>query len=209
MLETSKKVSVLENENEQPEQPKRPVSVSLLDESAEETSVRSDQLTEVKIGENETLLVAFTDQAGLATLHYDSDMSQYVHCNGKGCIPCHAGIAQTKTYLFPVYLPVDERIGVLRVNFTRTPQALLPQIINLLKSPETLVASVSRKNSKIFKVTTRAMPVDGDTGEDQILEFLEKYDKGEVDLGSVFARVSNDEFEQLPSIAKRLKYTES
>ena len=179
--------------------------VNLLD-FAEEASV-SPTLDLIQLSADETAIILFTPESKEVSLHYckESGIEGYVQCNGDDCILCRVGRKQVKRLLLPVYLPATGTVGILPVNPLRRPHDLLPQLLNVLKSKTRQVLFVSRPSNFKYVVATSPLKDDVDSGETQIKSFLEKFNKGEVDLTAAYAIIDNEQLAATPEIAKMIE----
>ena len=108
----------------------------------------------------------------------------------------------------PVYLPVNQAVGVLPVSPSLRPLALLPQIASVLKSRRPMVLFVARQGSQ-FRVSSCELKENMDSGSEAIRRFKEEYEAGNVDLTSVFSRIPNEQLKLVTEIAQILQYRET
>ena len=157
-------------------------------------------LERVRLGGDETPIVIFTREGVNCDVHYckETDIGEYVQCNGDGCVLCHIGKKKTGYVLLPVYLPALQDIGVLPVSLSFRPYALFPQLTPILESESPSVAFVSRDGSR-YSVSLQELKEGMDGGEVVIKKFMEDYEAKAVDLESVYLRIPNGE------LAKKLR----
>ena len=84
------------------------------------------------------------------------------------------------------------------------PNALLPQLANILKAEKPTVAFVARHGQR-FAVSSSPLADDADAGEERIKNFLAGYETGKLDPTSVYQRFSNDQLATLPKVAEMAK----
>ena len=157
----------------------------------------------LRLDESETAVIPFTKDGERVVLHYcsEQEIGGYALCNGEGCLLCAVGRRKEPRVLLPVYLPTAARIAVLPVSTSLRPNALLPQLAPLFKAEKPLVAFLTRTGGK-FTVSTAELKNDMDGGESVIRDFQTSYEAGNVQLASVFPRISNEELGQVGEIAK-------
>jgi hypothetical protein len=168
-------------------------------------------LSVIRLDGNERLLIPFTTTMGRVTLHYVEypALRGYVHCSGADCLHCRLGRKQDVRDLLPIYDPVEKTVGVLPIGPNMRPQALRPQVAPILRrlrdEAVTPLIAIRRDDSVTFIVSELALPADADTGGVTIRAFVEKSEAGEIDLGSVYPRLSNEELASIPEVAMALQ----
>jgi hypothetical protein len=178
--------------------------VNLLDVAATE-SVES-LLEVVRLGSDETAIIAFTADSEGVDLHYcsETEISNYVVCNGPDCVLCRIGRRREQRLLLPVYLPAPGCIGILPVSRSLRPFALLPQISNVLKANKPMVMFVTRAGGK-YSVSTAELKKDVDGGEAVIKRFLEEYEDGLHNLPAVYPTIDNDQLANVEEISRMME----
>jgi hypothetical protein len=168
----------------------------------------SKTLERLRIGETEIAFVPFSKETLSVDLHYckESQISDYVQCNGDGCVLCRIGKSKTNRYLMPVYDPISKRIGILPVGDSFRPYALLPQLIPILGMEKPQVVFVSRSADHKHKVTSVDLGPDTDSGEKIIQQYLENYRLE--DIATVFPTHDNLTLAAVPEIAALLQLKE-
>jgi hypothetical protein len=177
--------------------------VNLLDVAAAE-SIESP-LEIVRLGKDETAIIAFTADSEGVDLHYcsETEINGYVICNGPDCLLCRIGRKRDQRLLLPVYLPAAECVGILPVSYSLRPSALLPQILNVLKAEKLMVMFVTREVAK-YTVSTVELKKDVDSGEVMIKRFLDDYEAGLHDLSNVYPRIDNEHLASVEGIGRMM-----
>jgi hypothetical protein len=177
--------------------------VNLLDLADSETV--ESPLEVVRLGSDETPIIAFTADSEEITVHYcpEPEIKGYVACNGSGCVLCGIGRKREQRLLLPVYQPVAGCVGILLVSRSLRPFALLPQILNVLKAKKPMVMFVTRDDSR-YTVSTAELQKDVDGGEAAIKRFLEDSEAGVVNLSSVIQKIENQQLADVGEIRQRM-----
>jgi hypothetical protein len=177
--------------------------VSLFDVVASEAV--GPTLEIVRLGNDETAIIAFTAECEEVALHYcsETEITGYLLCNGEDCILCRIGRKREQRLLLPVYLPAAGQIAILPVSKSLRPFALLPQISNVLKAEKPLVMFVMRDGGK-YTVSTAELQKDVDGGEAAIKRFMDDYNGGRLNLSTVFLRIGNEQLAQVAEIGRML-----
>jgi hypothetical protein len=175
-----------------------------------EAAAASPALEEVRLDQNEKLVVPFTTSVVEVALHYldFASLPGYVRCNGPGCLLCRIGRKEDTRDLWPVYVVAARAVGVLPVPGNMRPQALKPQLIGVLKrlkADERPLLAIRKLDRYRFSVSTLPLQKGADDGADVIADFLERYESGAIDLGCVYPRLSNEQVTALPEVATVLK----
>jgi hypothetical protein len=174
-------------------------------------SKENDNLKVVKLDGNISSVVFFTNEYRECFLHYTNydDLRGYSLCNEDigDCILCQAGKERVKKYLIPVFSVESGIVELLPVSPSVRPLALLPQISNIIinKKCKKIVAYISRQDGK-YQVSTGYL--DKEVRSEvlhTIRQFIEDWDSGELDFGSVYRRVDNDTLSGIPEIERLLK----
>ena len=179
--------------------------LNLLDLLEGASGTASPPIEMVRLGTDETAVILFTPRGERVHVHYcqEPEIGGYVRCNGTGCTLCAIGRRKDERILIPVYLPAAGAIGVLPVSPVLRPHALFPQLGAILKVGKPLVAFIQRDREK-FKVSTTEIGQDVDAGETAIKAFMADFAAGRVKLLSVIATYSNEQFAEIPAIARML-----
>jgi hypothetical protein len=167
-------------------------------------------LAEIRLDGNEHLLIPFCTEVGEAVTHYLDypSLRGYVRCNGEGCLLCRVGRQTELRDLLPVYDVIGGAVGVLPVSPNLRPHALRPQltpVLRRLKANERVLLAVRKIDRTRYNVTTLPLPDDADDGADKILEFLEQFGAGAIDLGAIYQKLTDEELADVPEIATTLK----
>lgn len=159
----------------------------------------------VRTSHVEIAIIPFTAEGSQVSVHYRSevDIQGFNLCNGPGCLFCRIGHKADQRILLPVFLPTSGEIGVLPVSPSMTPHSLLPQVIKALKSEDRCIIFIRREGSKYF-VQQTDLTQDVEGGEEIITGFLDRYNRGEIDLAAVYNRVDNESLAQAPEIARMM-----
>jgi hypothetical protein len=178
-------------------------TVNLIDLAAAE-SVES-VLEVVRLGSDETAIIAFTADSEAVDLHYcpEPEITSYVVCNGPDCVLCRIGRKRDQRLLLPVYLPAAGCIGILPVSRSLRPFALLPQISNVLKTKKPMVMFVTGNRGK-YSVSTAELHKDVDGGEAEIKRFLDDYEAGFYDLLAVYPKIDNEQLACVEEIGRMM-----
>ena len=161
----------------------------------------------IRLDESDLALVFFTPKSVKVTVHYchESEIRGYAHCLENDCVLCRIGRRRDDRYLLPAYLPAAGTVGVLPVPTSLRPNALLPQLAPILEADKPMVAFVTRRDRSKYTVTSAELPDAASGGEHLIKKFLEDYEKGEVQLDSIFQRLENKQLASVSEIAEMMK----
>lgn len=178
-------------------------TVNLFDIVAEESMESSLGL--VRLGNDETAFIPFTAESKEVNIHYcsETEINSYVICNGPDCVLCRIGRKQDQRLLLPVYMPAAGSVGILPVSRLLRPSALLPQILNVMKTEKPTVMFVIREGAK-FTVSTSPLQDDVDGGEAAIKQFLEDYKGGHHDLPAVYQKIDNEQLAGIEEIGRMM-----
>jgi hypothetical protein len=155
------------------------------------------------LNQNEQPLIFFRTKGVGVNTHFRP--GQNIICNGDGCILCVLGQRAQKKLLIPAYQPLFGAIGILSVNQSRHPQALLPQLANILKEDGGItLAFIAKVDSSQFTVKAEPLQDGEDFGVDIINAFIEAVTAGQVNMSSIIPTVSNFDLAQAPDIAKMM-----
>lgn len=159
----------------------------------------------IRVGSDEVAIVPFTADGERLDVHYcdEAEIRGFVRCNGTGCVLCRIGRKAEPRILLPAYLAAAGVIGILMVSTTRTPHALLPQLLQSLRSGRREILFISRNSAK-HTVTVRPLGEGEESGAAIIQSFVDSYAAGEIDLTSPIARISNEDIAEIPGIARHL-----
>ncbi|MBE7461849.1 MAG: hypothetical protein HS116_00010 [Planctomycetes bacterium] len=172
-------------------------------------SPQSAGLEVVRLGDSETAVIPFTREGARVKLHYceEPEIRGYAHCTDSDCVLCRIGRKAEDRMLLPVYLPAARVVSILAVSPSLRPYALLPQLAPALKATTPTVAFIRRDGSR-YLVTTRQLHTTEDAGADVIKGFFEKHDAKQIELGSVYPRLSNDQLAAVSEIGRLLALKE-
>jgi hypothetical protein len=166
-------------------------------------------LSLIRVDGNERLLIPFTSLMSRAEVHFvdASTVKSYFHCNRADCVLCRAGLWKDTRDLWPVYDLVDQAIGVLAITPNMRAGSLRSQLLPILRKAkdvqERFLLSIRQEKQK-FTLSTTPLPDDVEDGAARIDQFVKQLAAGEVDLGSVYPRYSNEELASIAEIATRL-----
>ncbi|WP_318519199.1 hypothetical protein [Photobacterium leiognathi] len=92
------------------------------------------QLKGFKVGQNSSPVVFISYTLETVAVHYNDyeEFRGYTKCNGDNCTLCRFGNKAAKRHLMPVYNPLSKTVEVLSMSDSRSPTALLPQLLNLV-----------------------------------------------------------------------------
>ena len=157
----------------------------------------------IRFTENETAIIPFTTDVESIELHYcaESEIGRYVPCSGDSCLLCKIGRGREPKLLLPVFLPTTKTIGVIPVGRSQRPYALLPQLHRVLKAEKPMVAFVRREGYAKYFLSTKELPEDADSGEEQIAQFEKDYEARKITLSSVYPHLDNHQLAQVTEIA--------
>jgi hypothetical protein len=172
-------------------------------------SIPAPQL--VELDGNERILIPFTIQIVLVTLHYLKFNSHrgYTRCGGMGCLLCALNQDRSDRHLLPVYDPLARSILLLPVSPTMRPGALAPQLapaLEELRSGRRVMLRIRKSNRTDFHVEIDTLPPIADDGASKIRPFLAVCTAGTVDLLSVYSFLTGDQLKQIPEIATMLSF---
>ncbi|BBO73124.1 hypothetical protein DSCW_05410 [Desulfosarcina widdelii] len=172
--------------------------------------VASSQLEIFRISQDEKPGVIFTRQHQIVQVHYcrEPEIKGYVICNieegSEDCVLCQIGRQRQKKLLFPIVSLETEDIEVLSVSNSLRPNALLPQIQNVLESEKKCATFFSHEDYK-YTLSTQSLKKDH---RRRVVSVIKSFDKawkaGEVDLSSVYQRISNLALANCTEIKKML-----
>ena len=157
----------------------------------------------IRISEDETLVVPFTEEMVEVNLHYceEPEIGGYAHCNESDCVLCRAGKKPIKKYLLPVYMPASKSVGILPLSPSMKPHMLLPQIMAAIDaSDEHKILMISRETPFKYTVSTSPLPESADLGEGVISKFMSSREAGQVDLETLYQKIPNKSLEMVPRI---------
>ena len=152
----------------------------------------SPALERVRLDASEIAIIPFTAEAEQVDIHYckEPDINDYVICNGENCVLCQIGREKTTRRLLPVYLPASRAVGVLPVSTSLRPRSPLAAARRVLKDGSRKAVFISRVQGDSYTVTAVPLQADVEDGAEVIKTFLEDYQKGTIQLDSVYPKVS-------------------
>jgi hypothetical protein len=189
-----------------PAQASQPLTDALTLWRTEMPSAGPTALSLIRLGPDERLVIPFTPLVVRASVHFVNDPAgrSYIHCGGHGCLLCRLGRQVETRDLLPLFDILDKVVGVLPVSRSLRPRALQPQLLPVLQRLEKqgrLLLGIRKPDNVSFVVTSYDLPATAADGADVIAAFKEQFDAGRIDLGSVYARVSNEELAAVPEVA--------
>ena len=182
--------------------------VNLFDVWGTEQTPQGDKPFElVRFNGREVAVMPFTSTSVLAKLHYidEAEARGYVHCNGADCVLCRLGRPAEERALLPVYLPAQQAIGVISISPSSRPGALRPQLLPLLRSGKSLVVFIKKADPMNFAVGSSEVGPAAFRCDRLIEDFQRKLEAGELDLTSVYPRLSNEALARVPGINAMLR----
>jgi hypothetical protein len=182
--------------------------VNLFDYWAEDGPAgATGNLQLVRFDANELVVVPFTSEGAQVKLHYceQPEIQGYVQCNGPGCVLCRAGRKAEERVLLPVYLPAAQSMGVMAISPSSHPGALRPQIMPVLRSGKRVALLIRKADRMTFQVGTVELGEGMDDGARLVKGFQKRWEAGEIDLASVYARLENRDLAGIPGIAAMLR----
>ena len=167
-------------------------------------------LAEIRLDQNERLLVPFTTDVVEVQTHYLDypSLRGYVRCNGSGCLLCRVGRQPERRDLLPVYDVIGGAVGVLPVSPNLRPHGLRPQltpVLRRLKDNERVLIAVRKPDRGRYRVTPLPLPDGAADGAGKIAEFLKQFGAGAIDLSSIYQKLTDEELKAVPEIATALK----
>ena len=175
-----------------------------------ESGAAPTALEEIRLDQNERLLVPFTtsvEEIGLHYLDYPS-MPGYVRCIGEGCLLCRIKRKKDQRDLWPVYDVIAQTVGVLAVAPNMRPQALRPQLISVmrrLKADERFLLAIAKIDRYRFGVTSLPLNENADDGAEKIAHFVSQFEAASIDLAGIYPQLSNEELAAIPEVATVLQ----
>jgi hypothetical protein len=182
--------------------------IDLLDVWGTEQAPQGDKPFElVRFNGCDVPVIPFTSNSALAKLHYldEAERRGYVHCNGADCVLCRLGRPAEERALLPVYLPAQRAIGVISISPSSRPGALRPQLLPLLRSGKSLVLFIRKIDQMNFAVGSSEVDPGDFRCDGLIQDFQRKLEAGELDLTSVYPRLSNEALARVPGINAMLR----
>jgi hypothetical protein len=160
----------------------------------------------VRLTGREVAALPFTSTSAVVKLHYidEREARGYVHCNGEGCVLCRLGRPVEVRALLPVYLPAQGTIGIIPISPSARPGALRPQLLPLLRSGKSLVVFIRKADQMNFTVGSKEVDTAVYRCDRLIEDFQRKLEAGELDLTSVYPRLSNEALAKVPGIGTML-----
>ena len=185
-----------------------PGRVNILEDLDDGTSGPGGQLEAVRLDGNEVVVVPFTPDSTRVRLHYcdDPELRGYVHCNEPGCILCRAGRVVDERLLMPVYAPAIGAVAVLAISPSSRPGALLPQVRVALRSGRRVALLIHKPDRAKFAVRTVELTEAMDDGAAAVAAFVQRWESGGVDLGSIYPHLDDRDLAEIESVATMLKY---
>lgn len=182
--------------------------IDLLGINASSDDASRNHLVEVKLYDEAAMLVLFTSDADEAAVHYEQDEGSrgYILCLGKGCPFCEIGKRASQVILLPAYNIETRRVDVLRISRTTGPGTLMSGIRAHLGAPNVhdLILVVTKVADRY---ETKSVPLTDaiDRGDGAIRRFKDLSASGEVDLKSIFRRMSRAEILAIPRVETKLR----
>jgi len=167
-------------------------------------------LDEIRLDGNERLVIPFTPSVVEVQTHYVdyTSVRGYVRCTGDGCLLCRTGRHLEVRDLLPVFDTVTQAVGVLAVTPNMRPHALRPQLIPVLRQlheNRPVVVGI-RKVDRMRYVVALLNPAEEVTdGAREIKEFLDRFNRGEIDLAAVYPRLANEDLAAIPEVLKQMR----
>jgi len=152
-------------------------------------------------------VILFTSTIAVVKLHFNDEPEArgYVHCNGTDCALCRLGRPVEERALLPVFLPMQEKIGIIPISPSSRSGALRPQLLPLLRSEKRLVVFIKKADQMTFKVGSSVVDHQAFGCVPLIEDFQRKLEAGEIDLTSVYPRQTNEAMARVPGINRMLQ----
>jgi hypothetical protein len=182
------------------------------------------------------VFIPFTDKGVLLATHSPlvelkalgtATESSDIICNGDGknaCVLCDGGFRRKVRFLLPVYAPACRSIGVISMNTSQHPLALLPQILPAVQHARTsgfrklTIAKTGRFEYKVSTSPVESTRTEDDRDITENWRFHGKYNVdiyswhargGYASIASVFISMTNAELSCIPSVVNALKNRKS
>ena len=163
-------------------------------------------LEPVRLSEDPSMLLLFTDEVDTAELHFvdDETVFAYVPCPKTGCPVCFLGMMPRTFHLLPVLNVVKRAVEVLRVSARRGPGTLASGLLPHLTGhgTENKLLLVTRHTSK-FYVEVASLSDDADRCTKVIQSFLTARES-DLSLLTAFPQFSATDLADVPSIRRAL-----
>ena len=162
-------------------------------------------LAVIRLDQNERLLVPFTTMLLSMDLHYLDypSLQGYVQCNGPDCLLCRVGRKQEKRGVWPIYDLLEKSVGVLLISPNQRPHSLrclLQPVFRRLDEGEGPLLLSLRKDGPKYSGSALPLPRDAEDGAAAIRAFRERFDAGQVDLGSPLQKLANEDLAMIEEI---------
>lgn len=166
----------------------------------------ANQLEELRISADPTMIMLFTADTTDVKVHFVEDPSvhTYVICPGAGCPVCHVGSAPLLMMLLPVYDVTTRSVRVLRIPARRQQGSLLALIMSHAPkgAPTNRLLAITRNGMK-YSVVAHQIAATADRGEEVIRAFLDHHAKG-LKVESALQSMTADELADVPQVANKL-----
>lgn len=161
-----------------------------------------------QFSEDEIPFRFFTANASQVLIHYidTSEHKGSIKCNGDDCVLCQIGIKKQEQLTFPALDLRTNTIVFISISKKISPHTALAQFIPILMSKDLAkqIVFISKPNKFTFKVTTAPLTSNIESGDVQIKDFVKKFDKGEIDLTSIYQSLPNEQLSVIPEITRML-----
>lgn len=161
----------------------------------------------VRLDANERLLVLFATWMLRVLVHYldTATYRGYVQCNGDDCLLCRVGRKHDIRDLLPVFDVCEQAVTILAISPSLRQRALRPQIKPVLERVASgeppFLTILSKTGMADFSVSTADLPPTASNGAAVIATFQTQVEANEIDLATVFNRLSNNVIAEIPDVA--------
>lgn len=165
----------------------------------------------IQDGNNE-MVKLMTEDVEQVKLHYedkDDTFRGYFHCLGKECPYCQARFKPIDYVLLPVFSVTQMKICVLRINKLLGPHRLLSSIAPFLTDPKIsqMILTITREKNR-YQVDAQSMPEYAAVGAEEVAEFVQRVEKGEVNTRSLYPTYTVDELRSVKVVRRKLNILE-
>ena len=178
---------------------KKKKAVRVMDNDLTQDFENDDDQSELKvirIGGDEVAVSPITKSYAKGYLHYlkTGEYTGYSICNFEihgRCAACDAGIPRNKRIFLAVVDLASKQVGILLVSTSLRPKALLPPVINILKSDKAVAVFIRREGQE-YSVNTKELTQSKRKEIKPIIkDFMKQYEDGKIDITDVYPTIDN------------------
>lgn len=164
----------------------------------------------LRIGKDAIYVSFFTNDGVPVTTHYLDEAEDwaagYVHCTGKDCPACKAGLTASRFLLLPVFDRIEGKIAVLRVSTQKGAGKLATEMGKVLSLPDRdkVIAKITRDSRYTYTVEPKPAPEHDPQIQHLVQAFIEGVKAGLIDLTDCIRKVPAEELAKHPRIARVL-----